>query len=148
MEFKSVDTLEKPENSSDLSKFCAFVAKDRLAKNVLIIDLSKAENSITDYFVLCTGESVAQIDAIYDRILEKCREVGLDKPKSEGTDYKEWILFDFFDVVVHIMMPKIRQFYNIEKIWADGDFLYLNDNMEFEKLDEMDVVKLLKETSE
>ena len=145
MDYRSIETLAKPENSLELSKFCAFIAKDRLAKNVLIIDVSTTDSSITDYFVVCTGESNAQIEAIHDKILEKCRELGVDKPKSEGSDHKEWILFDFFDVVVHIMLPDIRQFYNVEKIWADGKFLYLNDDMEFEELSELDVVKLLKE---
>lgn len=147
MEKMTISDLSKPNNSKELAEFCSVIAQDRLAKDVLLMDMTEIETAITDFFVVATAESEPQAEAVVNKIYEKCRDFGIDKPKTEGYEYKDWIILDFFDVVFHIMLPKVRKFYNIEKLWADAAFTSLNDNNEFVKLNDEDVVKLFKENA-
>ena len=91
------------------------------AEDIKILNLKKINNSVTDYFVLCTGKSTIQIDAIADKIEEKVSIKFSEKPwKKEGKLNKEWILIDFVNVVVHIFQENKRSLYNLEKLWGDA----------------------------
>lgn len=97
--------------------------QDKKAKDIVSIDLSKIENSITQYFVICNGTSTTQVDSIYDNVIEKVNENKKIKPfHKEGYENSEWILIDYFDIVVHIFIDDIRKFYKLEDLWADGVF--------------------------
>lgn len=146
MEKLTISELTTPQNSTELAKFCSVAAKDRLGKDVVIMDMTNIDTAVTDHFVIITSESEPQAEAIVNKILELCREYDIQKPKLEGLDYKDWILLDFFDVVVHIMLPKVRRFYNIEKLWGDAKFIVLNDNNEFAEMSDVEILQLLKET--
>lgn len=89
--------------------------------DILSIDLRNISNSVSDFFVICHGTSDTQVEAIA-RSVEDLVEVELDeKPlHKEGADNAEWILMDYFNVVVHIFKPESREFYNLEKLWADA----------------------------
>ncbi len=143
----TISDLSKPNNSKELAEFCSVIAHDRLAKDILIMDMTKIETAITDFFVVATAESEPQAEAVVNKIYEVCRDFEIEKPKTEGYEYKDWIILDFFDVVFHIMLPKVRKFYNIEKLWADSSFTSLDDNGEFISLNDEDVVKLFKENA-
>ncbi|NOY49330.1 MAG: ribosome silencing factor [Chlorobi bacterium] len=95
--------------------------QEKKAKNLISIDISGIENSVTNYFVICSGTSTTQVDSIYDNIL-KCVSEELEvKPfHREGYENSEWILIDYFDIVVHIFLEDIRNFYKLEDLWADG----------------------------
>ncbi len=95
--------------------------QDKKAKDIVSIDLSKIENSITNYFVICSGTSTTQVDSIYDNIIQKVNENLNIKPfHKEGYENSEWILIDYFDIVVHIFIGDTRKFYKLEELWADG----------------------------
>jgi ribosome-associated protein len=111
-----------------LTVLCAQLAEDKLAENVSILDLSKIESSPADYFIIASCESENQILAITDLILANCVNYRLVKPKVEGLESPEWVLLDFFDLVVHILLKDNRNFYKIEKIWGDADFYKVNDD--------------------
>lgn len=97
--------------------------QDKKAKDIVSIDLSKIENSITKYFVICNGTSTTQVDSIYDNVIYKVNENIQIKPfHKEGYENSEWILIDYFDVVVHIFIDDRRKFYKLEDLWADGRF--------------------------
>lgn len=140
----NITELSKPNNSFELAEFCAVISNDRLAKSVVIMDMTEIETAITDYFVIATVESEPQAEAVVNKIFELCRELDIDKPKAEGYEYKDWIILDFFDVVFHVMLPKVRRFYNIEKLWADAKFKIIEDN-KFKELKDDELVKFLKE---
>ncbi len=110
-----------------LTVLCAQLAEDKLAQNVSILDLSKIESSPADYFIIASCDTENQIIAITDLILANCVSYRLIKPKVEGLEAPEWVLLDFFDVVVHLMLKENRNFYKIEKIWGDADFYKVND---------------------
>ncbi len=119
--------IGKPRSSKGLAVFCARLAEEKLAKDVLLLDLTKVDSSPAEYFVIATCDSVPQVAAVADLIMDKVSEVGLSKPKTEGFDAKEWVLMDFFDVVTHVMLRESRDYYKIEKLWADANFFCLNE---------------------
>lgn len=95
--------------------------QDKKGTNIAILDLSKLDNTICQYFVICEGESTTQVDAITDGIEEYVREHLGDKPNHvEGRQNALWILMDYFDVVVHVFHKDQRGFYNLEELWADA----------------------------
>jgi ribosome-associated protein len=140
----NITELSKPNNSRELAEFCSIVSADRLAKSVIIMDMTEIETAITDYFVIATVESEPQAEAVVNRIFELCRDLDINKPKAEGYEYKDWIILDFFDVVFHVMLPKVRRFYNIEKLWADAKFTII-ENDDFKELNDDELVKFLKD---
>lgn len=96
--------------------------QDVKGKDIVILDLNKLPNSVTNFFVICTGESSTQVDGISNSILKKVREEASEKPwHQEGMNNSEWILMDYVSVVVHVFYKEIREFYNLEDLWADAE---------------------------
>ena len=90
-------------------------------KDILKIDLRKLENSITDYFVICHGTSVTQVDAICDSVEDiVIAETGEKPLHVEGLENCFWVLLDYGNVVVHIFLEQYRNFYSLESLWADA----------------------------
>ena len=88
---------------------------------ILSIDLRNITNAVSDFFVICHGNSDTQVEAIARSVEDLVEEKLGEKPlHKEGTDNAEWILMDYFNVVVHIFKPESREFYNLEKLWADA----------------------------
>lgn len=97
--------------------------QDKKAKDIVSINLSKIDNSIAEYFVICSASSTTQVDAIYDNIVFKVNENLNTKPfHKEGNENSEWILIDYFDIVIHIFIGDTRKFYKLEELWGDGVF--------------------------
>jgi len=89
---------------------------------ILTVDLRNIPNSVTDFFVICHGNSDTQVEAISRSVIDTVESELNEKPvHKEGTDNAEWILLDYFNVVVHIFKPETREYYNLEKLWADAD---------------------------
>jgi len=79
-------------------------------------------NTITDYFIICHGTSRAQVEAIAESVQSEVKKaIGINAWHKEGYDNAEWILIDYFDVVVHIFIEEARNFYKLEKLWADAE---------------------------
>lgn len=120
--------IGKPKTAKGLATFCARVSLEKIAEDILILDLKKIDTAPTDYFVICTCKSDTQMWALTESIIEKCRELGIEKPKVEGLTGAFWVLLDFFDVVMHIMLPEARNFYQLEKLWGDAKFYSVDDD--------------------
>jgi ribosome-associated protein len=88
--------------------------------DVKVLDVSEI-SSFTDLMIIATGASTRQVKALADCITEKCRAAGVRPLGVEGERESEWILVDLGDVVVHIMNPETRDFYQLEKLWSLGD---------------------------
>jgi ribosome-associated protein len=99
---------------------------DKKAKEVLILDL-KDLTTITDYFVVCSGESTTQVKAIAEQIKEKFEEVNIKPLSIEGLHYSHWVLMDYGDVIVHIFEEETRMFYELEKLWLDAERISLQE---------------------
>ncbi len=94
--------------------------EDKKAKDINVIDIHNI-TIIADYFVICSGTSTTHIKAIADEIDFKLAEMGLEAYHKEGYDTAKWILLDYADVVVHVFHQEDRGFYNLERLWSDGE---------------------------
>lgn len=83
--------------------------------------------SITDYFVIASGSSGTQVKAIADEVIDKMKAAGEEPIHVEGFNSAMWILIDFADVVVHIFMEETRDFYGIERLWADAKHISISE---------------------
>ena len=94
--------------------------ENKKAEDIKIINLKNIKNSVTDYFVLATGNSNIHIDSIAEGIEEDVFKNFREKPwKKEGKDNAEWVLIDFVDLVAHVFNEKNRTEYNLEGLWGD-----------------------------
>jgi len=95
--------------------------QEKKGVNIVILDMTEIENSICKYFVICDGESNIHVDAVADSVDEYVRKKLQEKPfHIEGKDNAEWILIDYVDVIVHVFQKSVREFYNLEGLWADA----------------------------
>jgi ribosome-associated protein len=98
--------------------------------DVVKIDLRKLESRITDYFVICHGTSVTQVDSICDSVEDTVRKEAGEKPiHVEGLENCFWVLIDYGNVVVHIFLEEYRNFYSLESLWADGTIQVMEDKI-------------------
>jgi len=113
--------IKGAQNSQILSDAVILGMKEKKASDIVLIDLRKIGNAVADFFVICSGNSDTQIDAISDSVDEIVYKTTSDNPwRKEGRDNKEWILMDYANVVVHIFRQDRREFYALEKLWGDA----------------------------
>ena len=90
-------------------------------ENIQLLDLRAIENTVCDYFVICSGNSNTQVKAISNSIQKIVGKQGQEKAwHVEGESVAEWILLDYVNVVVHVFQNQIREFYDIESLWGDA----------------------------
>jgi ribosome-associated protein len=94
-------------------------ALDKKAEDIQVLDL-RGVLDVTDFFVIATGFSEVQVQAIADWITDKSRESGLEFINVEGRDAGRWVLVDYVDVVVHVMLPEERDKYCLDRLWGDA----------------------------
>ena len=85
----------------------------------MVLDLRKA-GAFTDYFVICSGQSVRQLRTIADAVEQSLSRIRVKPSHIEGHGAAEWILLDYFDFVVHIFTPETRRFYGLERLWGSA----------------------------
>jgi ribosome-associated protein len=103
---------------------------EKQGKNVVKIDLRKLESRIADYFIICHGNSITQVDAICESIEDTVIGKTGEKPiRIEGLDNCFWVLVDYGNVVVHIFLEEYRNFYSLESLWADAEIETVKDKI-------------------
>jgi ribosome-associated protein len=107
-----------PRPSEDLKAGIA-AALDKKAQDVIVLDLS-AGSAFTDFFVICTGANVRQVQAIAGAVEDALRKRGTRPALVEGYERGEWVLIDCFDFIFHIFLPATREFYSLERLWGDA----------------------------
>jgi len=112
--------------SKNLAKLIANYSLEKKAEDVIILNLSDI-TTITDYFVICSADSTAQVKAITDFVTEKLKEQNIKTWHTEGYESLKWVLLDFVDVVVHVFQPETRKFYGLEKLWGDAEIIKVED---------------------
>jgi len=120
--------ITKPRDSRQLAIQIAHLASNKLAENILILDMRKIDSAPADYFVICSALSTSQSKAIYEEIYITIKNMGIALPKTEGTESMDWIVLDYFDVVVHIMSVESRSYYKLERLWSDAKFQTIEDD--------------------
>ena len=104
-------------NSEKLCKLVVNSLEDVKAKDIVILDVRKM-TSVTDYMIVASGTSIRHVKALADAAEERSREAGHRPTGVEGGEGSEWVLLDLQDVLVHVMLPRAREFYNLEKLWS------------------------------
>lgn len=103
----------------DALKIALKAIDDKKASDLVVLDISGIA-SFANYFLLCSGDSSRQIQAIADEVEEKLRALGSRPTHIEGYRNAEWVLMDYIDLVVHIFSKKARAYYDLERLWRDG----------------------------
>ena len=117
-----------PATAELLNEFIIKGIQEKKGKDIVILNLKRIGTAIADYFILCTGTSDTQIEAISDSIEKEVFVALNERPwHREGFENKEWILLDFVDVVVHIFKDEVRSYYQLEELWGDAEILEIAD---------------------
>ncbi len=104
----------------ELARACGKHADEKQAGDILIIDL-RGLSQLTDYFVICSGNSLPHLKAVRDEIVDKLtKEEGVRPNHKDGAAESQWMVLDFIDVVVHIFHKDTRGHYALEDLWADA----------------------------
>jgi len=106
-------------NSEQLSDLVVDALDDIKAKDVVKLDVRNM-TTVTDYMIIASGTSNRHVQALVDNVAEKAKEAGHRPIGVEGEEGGEWVLLDLQDALVHVMLPKVREFYNLEKLWSLG----------------------------
>lgn len=96
--------------------------QEKKGKDIMVVDLASIEDTICQAFVICTGGSPQQVQALAQEVGEQLLENGGMRPTAvDGMRNAQWVAMDYGDVMVHIMLPDAREFYDIEHLWEDAD---------------------------
>lgn len=108
--------------------------QDTKGEDIRILDLSHIENSVADYFIVCSANSNTQVNAIAGNVEKKVRNELKDRPwHVEGAENAMWVLIDYVSVVVHIFQKHIREYYDIEDLWSDAKVTVIEDQNDYFK---------------
>jgi len=107
---------------------CQAIAEKK-GKKIMMIELAEV-SLITDYFIVCSGNSRTQTQAIADNVAEKMKKAGFFLGRREGYAEGRWILLDYGAVIAHIFQEEERQFYNLERLWGDAPLTEYTEDLE------------------
>lgn len=119
---------KKQADSEKLSKAIVSGMQEKKASEIVVMDLREIKNTVADFFIVCSGSSDKQLDAIAgsidDEVFKKLKE---NPWQMEGRSNKEWVILDYITVVAHIFRKDRRQFYSIERLWGDAKITEVED---------------------
>jgi len=104
-------------------------ARSKKATAITVLDLRKT-GAFTDHFLICTGANPRQVHAIADAVEQALKASDVRPAHVEGYDRAEWVLLDYFDLIVHVFSPQARQFYGLERLWGNASRIELPDDEE------------------
>jgi len=110
----------KAVNTASLRKTVIAALEDLKAKDIREIDV-RGKTSIADLLVIASGTSARHVKSIADEVVKFAKQAGVMPLGVEGEQEAEWVLVDLGDVIVHVMLPRIREFYGLERLWTVGD---------------------------
>lgn len=116
--------MYKIKNDTDSKILCDAIVEgmqENKAHNIVVLDLREIPNAVSDFFVICSGESSTQVDGIANTVTRHTRSELKEKPwHQEGKTNSEWVLLDYVSVVAHIFYKDARHFYELEDLWSDA----------------------------
>ena len=121
-------SIKKLTKNSKIFKAIINAIQEKKGENIVSLDLRKIPEAVADFFIICEASNNTQLRAIADFVEEdvklKCDEAAY---KHEGRQAQQWILIDYVNIVVHIMLPEPRKFYQLEEMWSDAPMTEHND---------------------
>ncbi|MTI32304.1 ribosome silencing factor [Xanthovirga aplysinae] len=119
---------KKSMSSEELSRLVVEGMTEKKATDVVILDLRNVKGAVADFFVIGTGNSDTQVDAIADSIDEHVyKNIQEDPWHREGRENKEWVLLDYVNVVAHVFKRETRDFFALEDLWGDAEITYIEE---------------------
>ena len=106
------------EPLSELNRLAIEAVSEKKATDIIVLDL-RNRSDLTDYFLICSGKSHVQVQAIADAILEKTAGTPYKVVSVEGYNSGNWVILDLVDLIVHIFKQDVRQYYDLERLWSD-----------------------------
>ena len=111
----------KLTKNSKIFKMIIHAIQEKKGEHIVSMDLRKIPEAVADFFIICQANNPNQLKAIADNIEEEVKETCAESPyKHEGRQAQQWILIDYVNVVVHVMLPEPRKFYQLEELWSDA----------------------------
>lgn len=124
LEKRKKSTVTRATRSSKLFKTIIHAIQEKKGEKILSLDLKKINEAVTDYFIICQASNPIQLksiaDSVEDEVKEKCKEAPY---KHEGRQGEQWILIDYINIVVHVMLEEPRKFYRLEEMWSDASIV-------------------------
>ena len=128
LETRKKNTVTRLTKSSKIIKTIIEAIKEKKGENIVSLDLRKIPEAVADFFIICEANNPTLLKAIADEVeffvKEKTGELAY---KHEGRQAQQWILIDYVNVVVHVMLPEPRKFYQLEEMWSDAPSTDHND---------------------
>lgn len=121
---RKVRSANRLTHRSKIIKTIIAAIQEKKGENLVSLDLRKINEAVADFFIICEAGNQPQIKAIAGNIDEKVRELCHEKPyHHEGYQALQWVLIDYVNVVVHVMLTETRRFYKLEEMWSDASVL-------------------------
>jgi ribosome-associated protein len=121
---------KKKADSEKLSKAVVSGMQEVKASDIVVMDMRKIKNAVADFFIICSGGSDKQVDAIAQSIdKEVFKKIEENPWHTEGKNNKEWMILDYISVVAHIFRKDRRQFYSLERLWGDAEITEIEDEV-------------------
>lgn len=114
-------------DSLEFTKEIAEIILSKKGYDIKILNLIEL-TTIADYFIICSADSDIQVKAIADEVDKNLSKRGIKCYHKEGEKALNWILLDYFDVVVHVFRKDVREYYNLEKLWGDAEVIEIDEN--------------------
>lgn len=115
------NTITRLTRSSKIFKSIVKAIHEKKGEYVISLDLRKIPEAVSDFFIICQASNPSQLKAIADNIEFRVKENTGELPyKHEGRQGEQWILIDYINIVVHVMLPEPRKFYQLEEMWSDA----------------------------
>jgi len=123
-----VRSITRINRNSKIFKTIIAAIQEKKGDHIVSMDLRKISEAVTDFFIICQANNGNQLKAIADNIDFQVKKICGELPyKQEGRQAEQWILVDYINVVVHIMLPEPRKFYQLEELWSDAETMEHND---------------------
>ena len=121
-------TVVRLTRNSKIFKTIIHAIQEKKGENILSLDLRKIPEAVADFFIICQVSNTTQLRAIADSVEAEVKDNCDEYPyKHEGKQALQWVLIDYINVVVHIMLPEPRKFYQLEEMWSDASSMEHND---------------------
>ena len=126
MDFCDISKDDNDLNSTDMARLAAGAALDKKALDPLVLDL-RGISSVAEFFVILTGTSDRHAMAVAGNVMDAFKALGIKPLGEEGAKDGKWILLDFGEIVVHVFLESVREYYDIERLWIDAPRLDLEE---------------------
>lgn len=115
-------SITRLNKNSKILKAITHAIHEKKGENIILVDLRRIQEAVSDFFIICEATSTVQVKAIADNVEEYLKtQLGEVPYRHEGKQAAHWVLIDYVNVVVHVMQPDARKFYKLEEMWSDAE---------------------------